>query len=110
MLDVLADATSPVISTQALRAFLAVAREEGRTMDEIATAIGGKRSTVSRQLLDLAASDRNGNPGYGLIEVLPHPLIPCANSYFLTAKGRATVSELLRLMQTAKSEVPPPAP
>lgn len=99
MLSLFGNHTSRWYSTQALHAFLAVAQEEGQTMEAIATAIHGKRSTVSRQLLDLGATDRNGNPGYGLIDILPHPLVPCANSYFLSAKGRRVLKELALLQR-----------
>lgn len=82
------------LSAQSVQAFVLVAIKEGRNLAEITVALDAKLSTVSRQLLDLGLTDRNGNPGYGLIDIRKDPLHAGVNRYFLTARGRMVAKEL----------------
>lgn len=80
----------------ALRAtvFLKVALDEGQTVNGIARDLDAATSTVARHLLDMGEVDRNGGPGYRLVEVRKDPLHPLLLRYFLTAKGKELVADI----------------
>lgn len=85
------------LSAQSAQAFLQVALQEGRNLKEITLALDAKLSTVSRQLLDLGDSDRNGNPGYGLLDIRKDPLHAGVNRYYLSPRGRMVARDLAAL-------------
>ena len=47
--------------------FLQVALNEGASLTELCEAVGMKKSTASRYLLDLSDKTRSGGQGYGLV-------------------------------------------
>jgi DNA-binding MarR family transcriptional regulator len=87
-------ATSPVLPVPSLRILTLLAQADAPTMCRIADALHGKRSTISRRLLDMGRSRRCGSVGHGLVYSINHPSVPCAKSYLLTTKGRALVDRL----------------
>ena len=96
--------TQITVSAQSLRAVLIIAQEAGLTMTEIASKVGGKQSTVSRTLLDLGNTKRNGDSGHRLVYAVPHPSGNHAKSYFLTSRGHKLVDEMAMLLETGRSK------
>ncbi len=89
----------PLVPTQLVQAFLAVATNEGRTLTEIAENLGTNISTASRQLLDLGDRNRKMAPGYQLVDRQVDPMNLRVNRYTLTPKGRILIQELASIMK-----------
>jgi DNA-binding MarR family transcriptional regulator len=87
-------ATAQTVPVQWLRALTLLSIEDGLTMTEIARTLGASQSTMSRQLLDMGQSKRDGAAGHGLVYSVPHPSVPCAKAYRLTSKGQTLVREM----------------
>jgi len=86
--------TAQTVPIQWLQAITLLSIEDGLTMAEIARTIGASPSTMSRQLLDMGLSKRDGSPGHGLVYSVRHPWVPCAKSYHLTLKGQTLVRDM----------------
>jgi DNA-binding MarR family transcriptional regulator len=92
-------AIDPLVSSQLIQAFLAVALHEGQTLTEIADSLGANLSTASRQLLDLGDRNRKREPGYGLVEVVADPMNLRINRYSLTPKGKLIIREINQIIE-----------
>lgn len=92
-------AIDPLVSTQLMQAFLAVALNEGKTLTEIAEQLGSNLSTASRQLLDLGDRNRKLEPGYMLVDRKVDPMNLRVNRYTLTPKGKLLYQELAQIMK-----------
>lgn len=88
-------------SAQVLYLLLHIALNEGQRLVDLIAVSKGRPSTVSRQLLDLAGTRRDGRPGHGLVEIRLDPLDPCANNYYLTPSGEAFIAEIVAAMNGA---------
>ncbi len=89
----------PLVPTQVVQAFLAVAANEGKTLTELAEILGTNISTASRQMLDLGERNRKMEPGYQLIDRQIDPMNLRTNRYTLTTKGRLLIKELASIMR-----------
>jgi DNA-binding MarR family transcriptional regulator len=92
-------ATDPTIPSQVVQAFIAVALNEGKSLTEIAEAMGARISTASRQLLDLGDRNRRMEPGYHLIDRRQDPMNLRVNIYTLTPKGRMLAQAIIEGME-----------
>lgn len=92
-------AIDPLVPTQVVQAFLAVAVNEGRTLTELAEALGTNVSTASRQLLDLGDRNRKMEDGYKLVDRQADPMNLRVNRYTLTPKGKLLIQELAEIMK-----------
>lgn len=89
----------PLVPTQVVQAFLAVAANEGKTLTELAEVLGTNLSTASRQLLDLGDRNRKMEQGYMLVDRQVDPMNLRINRYTLTPKGRLLIKELASIMR-----------
>ena len=100
-LRIVRTAIDPLVPTQMVQAFLAVALTEGHTLTEIAEVLGTNISTASRQLLDLGERNRRMEPGYQLVESRADPMNLRTNRYTLSPKGRMLAKELVDILKEA---------
>jgi hypothetical protein len=79
-------------------AFLAVASNEGQSINEYARSLGIHRANTSRFIHELADRWRNGSPGLDLIRIDDDEGSeqPNKQEIFLTKKGRAVARMTLR--------------
>ncbi|WP_048708096.1 MarR family winged helix-turn-helix transcriptional regulator [Microvirga massiliensis] len=91
--------TGEKFSLVAFEVFLSVALAPAQTTELLAEESGLSLSGISRILASLGRVNRSGEPGMGLIEGVRDPQEPRRTIYFLTEKGRETVTELLRATQ-----------
>lgn len=88
----------PVVPTQLVQTFLAVALQEGQSTTELADRLNTNVSTASRHLLDLADRNRKMEEGYKLIHREQDPMNLRVNRYTLTPKGRLLASQLADIL------------
>jgi DNA-binding MarR family transcriptional regulator len=81
-----------------IETLLVVSRQEGASMKEIAKMVDSPISTTCRDLLDLGARNRRGQPGYGFIEQRPDPIHFRRNQYQLTPKGAFVLKRWAQIM------------
>jgi len=79
-------------------AFLLVASEEGHSVSEYAKRAGTTQAVMTRILFALSARKRES--GYGLVQQVIDPQDGRRTQTFLTAKGKALVHEIVRLVRT----------
>lgn len=77
---------------------LVVALKPALPLSLIEEGSGLPSTTVQRALLALGATERLGKPGPGLIEGIADPRHGARKLYFLTAKGRTIMAEILSAM------------
>lgn len=77
-----------------LTAFLMVALDEGRGVNDYARALGMHRAIVSRSLHAIGDRARNGGPGLGLVTIEPHRTDPLRSQVHLSPKGRSIAKEM----------------
>jgi DNA-binding MarR family transcriptional regulator len=92
-------AIDPLVPTQVVQAFLAVATNEGKTLSELSEILGTNLSTASRQLLDLGDRNRKMEQGYMLIDRKSDPMNLRINRYTLTPKGKLLFKQLATIMR-----------
>jgi hypothetical protein len=80
-------------------AFLAVALDEGKTVNSYARGVGVQRWVMSRYLHILGDRARYGGPGRGLVTVERDADNPRQKKVLLTDKGRELLSLMRRGMQ-----------
>jgi DNA-binding MarR family transcriptional regulator len=85
---------SATMPHQYIKAFLAVALEEG--FGEYAQRAGVALSVMSRHLLDIGDRNRHMEDGYGLVTFRPNPMNLRTHEYTLTDKGRALLYRITR--------------
>jgi hypothetical protein len=89
----------PKMPTSYVSAFLSVAMRPGEGPTEYARMMGTIQPIVSRILLEIGPKARRGNgPGLGLVDRVVHESSLRNQRYFLTAKGRHLLSNVLRTM------------
>lgn len=84
-------------------AFLMVALEEGKGVNEYARALGMDRGATSRSLHAIGDRARSGDLGLGLITFRSHPTDPLRSQIFLTVKGRSMAKQFLQQLRKAIS-------
>ena len=87
----------PLVPTQLVQAFLAVALHEGMTLTDIAEKLDTNMSTASRQLLDLGERNRKLEPGYQLVDRNVDAMNLRINRYTLTPKGKLLAKQLAEI-------------
>jgi DNA-binding MarR family transcriptional regulator len=81
-------------------AFLLVAIEEGRGVQEYAERAGVTQPVMTRNLLALGQHRQKGAPGYGLVHQATDTRDLRKRQTFLTTKGEALMREILRLIRS----------
>lgn len=97
-------------SLVAFEVFLSVALAPAQTTELLAEESGLTASGLSRILANLGRVNRFGEPGLGLVEGVRDPYEPRRTIYFLTEKGRDTMTELLRIIEDVPPEEVAPYP
>jgi hypothetical protein len=82
-----------------LKAFLAVAKEEGRNIDYYARVCAVGAGQMSRRLLDLGEINRYHQPGFGLLESRSQEIDRRIVTVRLTDKGRALANQIARAVE-----------
>ena len=90
----------PIMPMQQAYAFLLVAIEEGRGVQEYAERAGVTQPVMTRILLALGRHRQKGAAGYGLVQQVTDTEDSRKRQTFLTAKGEALIREILRLIQS----------
>jgi hypothetical protein len=84
------------------RAFLAVARHEGESVDYYARACGAGSAPMSKRLNDLCETKRKGAAGYGLLTSRQNPMDRRLTEIRLSPKGKALAERIARLVGTLR--------
>src|SRR6266436_1771497 len=83
---------------QYVYAYLLVALNEGKGVNEYGRQAGVSLSTMSRHLLDIGDRDRYMDPGLGLVTQRPDPMELRKHRVTLTTKGIALAHRLVRTL------------
>lgn len=86
-----------------MTAFLMVALDEGKGVNDYARAVGIHRAAMSRNLHAIGDRARNCGPGLGLVTIEPHPANPIKSRVFLTAKGRSIADQMFQQLRKTLS-------
>jgi len=92
--SIIMDLPVPLVQT-----FLTAARYEGLTVSELNEKIPANRSTLSRQLLDLSSTLRDGRPGHGLLTRVPKPDDLRSVMLVLSDKGKNVMKMIEEAME-----------
>jgi len=84
------------------KAFLAVARHEGETVDYYARACGSGSAPMSKRLNDLCETRRKGIAGYGLLTSRQNPMDRRLAEIRLSPKGKALAERIAGLVGTLR--------
>jgi len=90
----------PIIPMQHAFAFLLVAMEEGRGVQEYAERAGITQPVMTRVLLALDPRGQKGAAGVGLVQQATDTEDFCKRQTFLTGKGKALMREIVRLIRS----------
>jgi DNA-binding MarR family transcriptional regulator len=90
----------PIMPMQHAYAFLLVAMEEGRGVQEYAERAGVIQSVMTRILSALGRHRQKGAPGYGLVHQATDTEDLRKRQTFLTAKGEALMREIVRVIRS----------
>ena len=88
-----------------VQAFYVVSLEQGLSVNEYARRLKVSKSTMSRMLLNLGASNRKFEPGAGLVTSYPNPRDEREVQYWLTSRGRALATQLAALMRNLQQQL-----
>jgi DNA-binding MarR family transcriptional regulator len=88
-------------------AFLHVAVEEGLSVSEYAKHVGVSQAVMTRILFSLGSSSQGRAPGYGLVQQAIDLEDPRRTQSFLTAKGKALMHEIARLVDSDQTKLQP---
>lgn len=91
--------TSDNATLSLLQSFLTVCDNEGKGVVELSDIVGISRTTMSRHLLDLSESLRNGSDGYKLLIRTQDPSNMRSVAYVLSNKGKALRNQLIDLLE-----------
>lgn len=94
--------TAPQLPVQVVEAFLLVAKNEGRSLQDLAELADAQMSTMSRQLLDLGERNRKMEEGFKLVKSEQNPMNLRSNMYSLTPKGRLLLRDLETILTMGK--------
>jgi DNA-binding MarR family transcriptional regulator len=89
----------PIMPLQQAYAFLFVALEEGRNVQEYAKRAGITQPVMTRILFALGSTGRRAKRGYGLVQQTIDTKDARRHQTFLTAKGKALMREIVRLVR-----------
>jgi len=89
-----------IMPMQHAYAFLLVALEEGRGVQEYAKRAGVTQAVMTRILFALGSTRPRGKPGYGLVEQTIDTQDTRRHQTFLTTKGKALMHEIVRLVRS----------
>jgi DNA-binding transcriptional ArsR family regulator len=89
-------ATMPL---QYVYAFLQVALDEGKSVQEYAQRAGVSHSVMSRHLLDIGDRNRHMEEGFGLVTYRPNPMELRKHEFFLTEKGRRVANTVIHTLR-----------
>jgi DNA-binding MarR family transcriptional regulator len=81
---------------QYMNAFLLVATDEGKSVNEYAKRSGVSMSVMSRHLLDIGDRNRHMEPGMGLVTSKPCPMELRKHEITLTPKGRTLLARIIQ--------------
>jgi DNA-binding MarR family transcriptional regulator len=84
----------PAMPLSEVQAFISVAKNEGKSLGELAHLTGTKQSSISRYLLDLSDKMRDGSAGYGIVRREIDPKELRRNIYSLSPSGLAIVHRI----------------
>jgi len=94
-----------IMPMQYAYAFLLVALEEGRGVQEYAERAGVTQAVMTRILFALGSSSRGRERGYGLVQQAIDPEDARKHQTFLSAKGKALMREIVRLVRSDRPSV-----
>jgi DNA-binding MarR family transcriptional regulator len=86
-------------------AFLLVASEEGRGVQEYAERAGVTQAVMTRILFALGSRSQGRNGGYGLVHQSKDTDDARKHQTFLSAKGKALMREIVRLICSDKTKL-----
>jgi DNA-binding MarR family transcriptional regulator len=86
-------------------AFLVVTLEEGLGVSEYAKRVGVTQPVMTRILFSLGSSSQGRAPGYGLVKQAIDLEDPRRTQSFLTAKGKALMREIVRLVRSDQTKL-----
>jgi len=90
----------PIMPLQQAYAFLFVALEEGRSVEEYAKRAGITQSVMTRILFALGSTRQRRKPGHGLVQQTIDTEDARRHQTFLTAKGKALMREIVRMVRS----------
>jgi DNA-binding MarR family transcriptional regulator len=90
----------PTMPMQHAYAFLLVSTEEGLGVQEYAERAGVTQPVMTRILFALGPRGQKGAAGYGLVQQATDPEDSRKRRTFLTAKGKALLHEIVRLIRS----------
>jgi DNA-binding MarR family transcriptional regulator len=93
-----------IMPMQHAYAFLLVASEEGRGVQEYAERAGVTQAVMTRILFALGSTGRRSKPGYGLVQQTIDTEDARRHQTFLTAKGKALMREIVRLVRSDRTK------
>jgi DNA-binding MarR family transcriptional regulator len=88
----------PTIPARCVQAFFLVAEKEDLPVSDYAKRGDLSATTMSRNLIDMGARDRNHNEGAGLVESHTNIMNRRETLYRLTPKGRALLAAITRAL------------
>jgi DNA-binding MarR family transcriptional regulator len=84
---------------QLISTFATIARHPGKAVKEYADMEGVSKSVMSRHILDLGERNRRMEPGFGLVQAIPHPMELRKHEVTLTPKGHRFALEICRMLE-----------
>ncbi|MFZ3482223.1 hypothetical protein [Sphingomonas sp. 3-13AW] len=97
-------AVSPVATLSLAHTFVTVALNEGKNLTEMASIMGAKVPTISRNVLDLGERNRRKTDGYRLVKSEQDPMNLRSNKYALTPRGRQIANRLIKIVHNTKAQ------
>jgi DNA-binding MarR family transcriptional regulator len=97
------------LPAQQILMLLIVAEREGIDQQDFQKLLGVPAGTVSRNLARLSSkvvtglNGKQGDIGYGLLDVRPHPTDIKSNQVFLSEKGLSFMQKLINHLQSDRS-------
>ena len=104
------------LPAQQMMMLFIVAENEGVDQQDLQKLLGVPAGTVSRNLARLSSkvvtglNGKQGDIGYGLLDVRPHPTDPKSNQVFLSQKGLSFLQKLINHLQANRSRGIKPLP
>jgi DNA-binding MarR family transcriptional regulator len=89
-----------IMPMQHAYAFLLVALEQGHSVSEYAKRAAVSQAVMTRILFSLGSSGQGRAPGYGLVQQVEGREDARKHQTFLTAKGKALMREIVRLVRS----------
>jgi DNA-binding MarR family transcriptional regulator len=90
------------LTVRSVQAFLLVASKEGQSVEEYARQAKTSPSTMSRNLADVAESNRHNEPGFSLVLRRENPLNRREREFRLSEKGRALARRIAQKLSAER--------